>query len=59
MKGKEEEADRRKGGKTISKCGQEWTWQAHLGQLKTDRTRWKGIVANSSEVRRQPSRVMG
>ena len=35
MKGKGEEADRRRGGKTLSKCGQEWTLPAQLGQLKT------------------------
>ena len=29
------EADRRRGGKTISKSGQEWTLPAQLGQLKT------------------------
>ena len=34
-KEKEKEADRRKGGKTISKRGQEWTLPALLGQLKT------------------------
>ena len=28
------EADRRRGGKTISKGGQEWTLPAQLGQLK-------------------------
>ena len=32
---KEKEADRRRGGKTISKSGQEWTSPAQLGQLKT------------------------
>ena len=32
---KKEEADRRRGGKTISKSGQEWTLPAQLGQLKT------------------------
>ena len=36
VKGKrKKEADRRSGGKTISKSGQEWTLQAQLGQLKT------------------------
>ena len=36
VKGKsKKEADRRRGGKTISKSGQEWTLPAHLGQLKT------------------------
>ena len=35
MKGKDKEADRRRGGKTISKSGQEWTLQAQLEQLKT------------------------
>ena len=29
------EADRRRGGKTISKSGQEWTLPAQLGMLKT------------------------
>ena len=33
--GKEKEADRRRGGKTILKSGQEWTLPAQLGQLKT------------------------
>ena len=32
---KEKEADRRNGGTTISKSGQEWTLPAQLGQLKT------------------------
>ena len=32
---KEKETDRRRGGKTISKSGQEWTLPAQLGQLKT------------------------
>ena len=36
VKGKKEnEADRRRGGKTISKSGQEWTLPAQLGQLET------------------------
>ena len=30
-----EEADTRRGGKTILKIGQEWTPPAQLGQLKT------------------------
>ena len=34
-KEKEKEADRRRGGKTISKSGLEWTLPAQLGQLKT------------------------
>ena len=32
---KKKEADRRRGGKTISKSGQEWILPAQLGQLKT------------------------
>ena len=32
---RKKKADRRRGGKTISKCGQEWTLPAQLGQLKT------------------------
>ena len=32
---KKKEGDRRRGGKTISKSGQEWTLPAQLGQLKT------------------------
>ena len=35
VKGKRKKADRRRGGKTISKSGQEWTLPAQLGQLKT------------------------
>ena len=58
MNGKKEEADRRRGGETISKSGQEWISPVQLGQLK-NRTRWKGIVANSSVVPRRPSKVMG
>ena len=32
---KKKKADRRRGGKTILKSGQEWTLPAQLGQLKT------------------------
>ena len=32
---KEQKEDRRRGGKTILKNGQEWTLPAQLGQLKT------------------------
>ena len=32
---KKTEADRRRGGKTISKSGQEWTLSGQLGRLKT------------------------
>ena len=35
VKGKKKGADRKRGGKTISKSGQEWTLPAQLGQLKT------------------------
>ena len=35
MLGKRKEADRRRGAKTISKSGQEWTFSAQLGQWKT------------------------
>ena len=35
MMKKKKEADRRRGGKTISKSGQEWTLPAQLGPLKT------------------------
>ena len=38
--------------KTISKSGQEWTLPAE------NRTRWKGIVANTSLVPRRPAKVM-
>ena len=41
---KEEEGDRMRSGKTISKSGQEWTLPAQLGRLKT------GVVAKSSVV---------
>ena len=32
---KKKGADRRRGGKTISRSGREWTLTAQLGQLKT------------------------
>ena len=32
---KEERVDRRRGGKTILRSGQEWTLLAQLGQIKT------------------------
>ena len=40
---KKKEADRRRGGKTISKSGQEWTLTAQLGQLKTGQN-GKGLL---------------
>ena len=42
MKGKKE-ADGRRGGKTKSKSGQEWTLPAQLGQLKTGQN-GKGLL---------------
>ena len=36
---KEEEVDRRKGGKTISMSGQGWTLSAQLRQVKTEQDR--------------------
>ena len=38
-KKKEKEAYRRRGGKTASKSGQEWTLPAQLGRLKTGQDR--------------------
>ena len=55
---KSKEADRRRGGKTISKSGQEWTLHAQLGQLKTGQD-GKLLFANSSVVPRRASKVMG
>ena len=43
MRGKTEEADRGSGLKAISKNGQEWTFPAQLGQLKT-RQDGKGLL---------------
>ena len=40
---KKKEADRRRGGKTISKSGQEGTLPAQLGQLKTGQA-GKGLL---------------
>ena len=40
---KEKAVDRRRGGKTISKSGQEWTLPAQLGQLKTGQDE-KGLL---------------
>ena len=54
---KKEEAEIRRGGKTILKSGQEWNLSSQLGQLKTG-TRWKGIDANLSVVPRWPSPLM-
>ena len=38
------EADLRRGGKTISKGGQEWTLPAQLGQLKQGKMKEKGVL---------------
>ena len=57
LTGHSEKKDR-KGGKTISKCGQEWTLPAQLGQLKQDKVDI-GIFANSFMVSRKPSKVTG
>ena len=56
VKGKKE-ADRRTGGKTISKNGQEWTF-ASSSRAAENRTRWNETVANSSMVPRRLSKVM-
>ena len=46
MKGKrKKKTDRRRGGKAISKSGQEWTLPAQLGQLKTGQD-GKGSLRN-------------
>ena len=59
MKGKKEkEADRRRGGKTISKTGDR-NGIASSARVAENRTRWKGIVANLSVVPRRPSEVKG
>ena len=44
---KQEEVDRRRGGKAILKIGQGWTLPAQQGQLKTGQE-WKGIIVKSS-----------
>ena len=41
------------------KSGQEWTLPVQSTRAAENRTRWKGIVANSSVVPRRPSKVMG
>ena len=43
VKAKEKKTDRRRGRKTISNSGQEWTLPAQLGQLKTGQDR-KGLL---------------
>ena len=43
VKGKEKDAERRRGWKTILNSGQEWTLPAQLGQLKT-RQDGKGLL---------------
>ena len=56
-KKQKKEADRRRGGKTIS----EWTGMDFASSTRAaeNRTRWKWIVANSPVVPRRPSKVMG
>ena len=58
VKGKRREVDRRRGGKTISRSGQEWIF-ASSTRAAEERTRWKGIVLKSSVVPQRPSKVMG
>ena len=41
----EKDLDRRRGGKTILKSGQEWTSSAQLGQLKTEQD-GKGLLGS-------------
>ena len=43
VKEKEKDADRRRGGKTISKSGQEWALPAQLEQLKRGQNE-KGLL---------------
>ena len=59
VKGKrKKEADRRRGGKTISKSGPEWTLSAQLGQLKTGQD-GDGLLRIHLWGPRQLSKVMG
>ena len=58
MKGKRKRGRQKKSGKTISKSGQEWQF-ASSSRAAENRTRWKGIVANSSVDTRRPSKIMG
>ena len=51
----EEEADRRRGWKTISRSGLQWTLSAHPGQLKTG----QGGKGYSSVVPRRYLKVAG
>ena len=55
---KKKEAGRRRGGKTISKSGQEWTLPAQLGQLKTGQDR-KGLLRIHLWCPDEISKVMG
>ena len=57
MKVKEKEEDRRSGGKTISKIGQEWTLPAQNRTVEIGQD-GLGIVATSPVVPRRPSKVM-
>ena len=57
VKGKEKEADRRRGGKAIPNNEQEWTLPAQLGQLKQDK-RERDCCKFICGARR-PSKVMG
>ena len=58
VKGKRKRDRQKKGWEDNTK---EWTGMDFASSTKAaeNRTRWKGIVANSSEVPRRPSEVMG
>ena len=56
-KNEEEEADRGRGDKTISKSGQVWILATQLGQLKTGQD-GKGIAAKSSLVLQRSCKIM-
>ena len=58
MKGKRKRGRQKKNWKDNIK---EWTGMDFASSTKTaeNRTRWKGVVANSSVVPRQPSKVLG
>ena len=55
-KGVEDKADRGRGGKTTSGNGQAWSSASPRGQWRT-RKKWTKLVAKSSVVPQQPSRL--
>ena len=53
---KKKNEDRERGGKTISRSGQNWIWNLSVVE---DRVGWRCIVETSSVVPQRPTRFKG